>query len=149
MRPEPLLESVVEVQRMEGLMVDTAKYELSGSRTQPMLAPEFERMLEMQRPALDAMAELNSRLYESVAAVNKEWGSFVSRRLKEDFALPEQLAACKTAQDRFRVCVNYFQNACSDYQSEFEEMTKFNWSIAQDTMTTLQSQVTRVAPNKL
>jgi len=130
-------------------MGDTAKYELSGSRTQPMLAPEFERMLEMQRPALDAMAELNSRLYESVAAVNKEWGSFVNRRLKEDFAVPEQLAACKTAQDMLRVYANYFQNVCSDYQSEFEEMTKFNRSIVQDTMTTLQSQVTRGAQNKL
>jgi len=130
-------------------MVDTAKDDRSGSRTQLMLAPEFERMLEMQRPALDAMAELNSRLNESIVAVNKEWGSFVSRRLKEDFAVPEQLAACKTAQDMFRVCANYFQNACSDYQSEFGEMTKFNWSIAQDTMTTLQSQVKRVAPNKL
>ena len=130
-------------------MVDTARDDRSDSRTQPMLAPNFERMLEMQRPAFDAMAELNSRLYESIAVVNKEWGSFVNRRLKEDFAVPEQLAACKTAQDMFRVCANYFQNACSDYQSEFGEMTKFNWSIAQDTMTTLQSQVKRVAPNKL
>lgn len=129
-------------------MGDTAKYELSGSRTQPMLAPEFERMLEMQRPALDAMAKLNSRLYESIVAVNKEWGSFVNRRLKEDFALPEQLAACKTAQDMFRVCANYFQNACSDYQSEFEEMTKFNTSIAKDTMTALQSHMKRVTQNK-
>jgi len=130
-------------------MVDTAKDDRSGSRTQLRLAPEFERMLEMQRPAFEAMAELNSRLYESVAAVNKEWGSFVNRRLKEGFAVPEQLAACKTAQDMLRVYANYFQKVCSDYQSEFEEMTKFNRSIAQDTMTALQSQVKRVAQNKL
>jgi len=130
-------------------MVDTARDDRSDSRTQPMLARDFERMLEMQRPAVKAMAELNSGLYESIAAVNKEWGSFVNRRLKEDFALPEQLAACKTAQDMFRVCANYFQNACSDYQSEFGEMTKFNTSIAKDTMTALQSHMKGVAPNKL
>lgn len=125
-------------------MADTAKHKRSDSETQPKLAPEFERMLEMQRPALDAMAELNGRLFESIVAANKEWGSFVNRRLKEDFAVPEQLAACTTAQDMFRVYANYFKNACSDYQSEFEEMTKLNRSIAQDTMTAIE----RVAQNK-
>lgn len=148
MHRESILEPVVDVQHMEGLMGDTAKDDRSGSRTQPMFAPEFERMLEMQRPALDAMAELNSQLYQSIVAVNKEWGAFVNRRLKEDFAVPEQLAACNTAQDMFRVYANYLQNAYSDYQSEFEEMTKFNRSIAKDTMTALQSHIERVAQNK-
>src|SRR5262245_19972938 len=67
----------------------------------------FEAMLQMQRPALTALAEINGRLYESIAAANKEWTSFVNRRLKEDFAVTQQLAECRTPQDIYRVYVQF------------------------------------------
>jgi hypothetical protein len=51
-------------------------------------------MLEMQRPTFTAMAEVNAKLYESLAAANREWASFLDRRLKEDLTVPRQLAEC-------------------------------------------------------
>ena len=99
----------------------------------------FETMLEMQRPALAAMAELNGRLYEGIAAMNSEWTSFLNKRLKEDMAVPEQLAACKSVQDMYRVYTDYFQAACAHYQAGFEQIAKCGRSIAEDTIDVLQS----------
>ena len=54
--------------------------EKTDSLASDALAPfGFDAMMQMQRPALAAMAEMNGRLYESVAAANKEWATFVCR----------------------------------------------------------------------
>jgi hypothetical protein len=108
----------------------------AGNWTMPL---GVEAMIQMQRPTLSAMAEVNTRLYESIAAANREWTSFVNRRLKEDLAVPQQLAECRTPQDLFRVYAQFFQNACSQYQSGLEQMTKFSQSITENTMQGLQS----------
>src|SRR5215470_15355135 len=94
-----------------------------------------DAMIEMQRPAFTAMAEVNTRLYESSAAANREWTSFVNQRLKEDLAMPQQLAECKSLQDLYRVYAQFFQNACSQYQSGLEQMTK----LSQNALQTLHS----------
>ena len=106
--------------------------------SEPVVPFGFDAMLEMQRPALAAMAQLNTQFYQSLAAVNKEWAAFVSRRLKEDLAVPQQLAECKTAQDVYRVYAEFFQNACSQYQSGLEQMTRLGKSIAENTIHSLQ-----------
>jgi len=99
----------------------------------------IEAMMEMQRPALTAMAEVNTKLYESIAAANREWASFVNRRLKEDLAVPQQLAECKNLQDLYRVYAQFFQNARSQYQSGIEQMTKLSQSMAENALQTLQT----------
>jgi len=58
-----------------------------------------------------------SKLYEGIAAMNKEWTSFVNRRLKEDFGIAEQLANCTTTEDMLRTCTGYVRTAWTDYQS--------------------------------
>jgi hypothetical protein len=129
-------------------VVETAKRGQDSPRAEERRAPSLERILEMQHPAMQAMADLNGKLYEGVVAVNKEWTSFVNRRLKEDMAIPERLAACTSLQDMMRVYTNYVQDAYVHYQSEFEQLAKLNRSIAQDTMTTLQSHMERAAQDK-
>jgi hypothetical protein len=114
--------------------------EKTGSEASNWMMPfGFEAVIEMQRPAFTAMADVNSRLFESIAAVNKEWASFVNRRLKEDLAVPQQLAECKTLEDLYQVYAQFFQNACSQYQSGLEQMTKLSQSIAENALQSLQS----------
>jgi hypothetical protein len=114
--------------------------EKTGSETANWMTPfGIEAMIEIQRPTLTAMAEANTRLYESIAAANREWASFVNRRLKEDLAVPQQLAECRTAQDLYRIYAQFFQNACSQYQSGLEQMTKLGQSIAENALQGLQS----------
>jgi hypothetical protein len=112
----------------------------SGNEATGWMPPlGIEAIMEMQRPALTAMAEANTKLYESIAAANREWASFVNQRLKEDLAVPQQLAACRNLQDLYRVYAQFFQNACSQYQSGLEQMTKLGQSMAENAFQALQS----------
>jgi hypothetical protein len=111
----------------------------------PMMLPfGFEAFMEMNRPALQTMAQMHGKVYDGIAAINKNWAAFLNRRLKEDFAVAEQLAACKTVQDMYGVYTDFFQNACAQYQSEFEQMTKLGRSLADDTMQMIQSRMEEV-----
>ena len=113
--------------------------ETNSDTSNQMMPFGVEAIMEMQRPAFTAVAEANARLYESMAAANSEWASFVNRRLKEDLAMPQQLAECRTMQDVFRVYTQFFQNACSQYQSGLGEMTKLSQAMAENALQTLQS----------
>lgn len=112
----------------------------SGNEATNWMAPfGIEAFMEMQRPTLTAMAEANTKLYESIATANREWALFVNRRLKEDFAVPQQLAECKNLPDLYRVYAQFFQNACSQYQTGLEQMTKLGRSMAENAFQALQS----------
>jgi hypothetical protein len=109
--------------------------ETNVSETSDATAPfGFETIMHMQRPALAAMAEMSGRLYEYVAAVNKEWATFVNRCLKEDFAVSQQLAQCRTSQDLFQVYAQFFQSTVTQYQSGFEQMTKLTRAFAEQAL---------------
>jgi hypothetical protein len=108
----------------------------------PMLLPfGLETLMEINRPALTAMAEVNGKVYENIATMNKNWVAFVNRRLKEDFAMPKQLAACKTVQEMYSVYADFFQTAITDYQSEFEQMSKLGKAIAEETAQAMQTRL--------
>jgi hypothetical protein len=108
----------------------------------PMMFPfGFEAFMELNRTALQAMAQMNGKVYDGIASWNQNWVAFLNRRLKEDLAVPQQLAACKTMQDMYGVYAEFFQNACSQYQSEFEQLTKLSKSLADDTMQVIQSRM--------
>ena len=106
----------------------------------PVMLPfGFEALMEFNRPALAAMAQMNGKVYDGIATLNKNWAAFLNRRLKEDLGMPKQLAGCKTVQEMYGVYAEFFQNACADYQSEFEQMTKLGKSLADDTMQAMQA----------
>ncbi len=108
----------------------------------PMMTPMgFEALMELNRPALNALAQVNGKFYDGIAAMNKNWVAFLNRRLKEDFAMPQQLAACKTVRDMYGVYADFFQNAVADYQAEVEQMTKIGKTLADDTMQVIQARM--------
>jgi peroxiredoxin family protein len=112
----------------------------------PMMLPfGLEAFMELNRPALAAMAQVNGKVYENIAAMNKNWVEFLNRRLKEELAMPQQLAACKTVQDMYGVYSDFFQTAVTDYQSEFEQMSKLGKSLADETAQALQTRLEETA----
>jgi hypothetical protein len=114
----------------------------------PMMMPfGFDAFIELNRPALQAMAQMNGKMYDGIATWNKNWVAFLNRRLKEDLAVPQQLAACKTVQDMCGVYAGFFQNACAQYQSELEQMTKLGKTLADDTLQAIQSRVEEARPS--
>ena len=112
----------------------------------PLMLPfGLEALMEFNRPALAAVAQMNGRVYENIATINKNWAAFVNRRLKEDFAMPKQLAGCKTVQEMYGVYADFFQTAVADYQSEFEQMSKLGKSLAEETTHALQARLEETA----
>ena len=104
----------------------------------PLTPVGIEAMLHMHRPAFTAMLELNNRVYEGIAALNKELASLANRRLKEDLAVPQKLAECKTVAELCQVYAQFFKNAYSRYQSELDQLTRLNKSIAENILQPLQ-----------
>jgi hypothetical protein len=105
----------------------------------------FEALMEINRPALTAMAQVNGKVYDNLAAINRNWVTFINRRLKEELAMPQNLASCKTVQDMYGVYSEFFQTAVADYQSEFEQMTKLGKSLAEETAQIMQTRLDDVA----
>ena len=104
-----------------------------------VLTSGLETIMDMQRPTFTAMAEVNTRLYDSLAAANREWASFLNRLLKEDFSVPQQLAECRSPQDFYRVYAQFLQNTCSHCQAGLEQMTRLSQSITENALQTPQS----------
>lgn len=112
----------------------------------PMPMPlGLEALMEINRPALTAMAQVNGKVYDNLAAINRNWVTFINRRLKEELAMPQNLASCKTVQDMYGVYSEFFQTAVADYQSEFEQMTKLGKSLAEETAQIMQTRLDEVA----
>lgn len=106
----------------------------------PFLMPfNFEQLMELNRPTLTAVAEANGKAYENISALNKTWVAFVNRRLKEDFAVPQQLAGCKTVQDMMGVYRGFFENAVADYQAEFEALSKLGRALTEEAVSAAQT----------
>jgi hypothetical protein len=80
-------------------------------------------------------------VYDGIATLNKNWVAFLNRRIKEDLAVPQQLAACKNVQDMCAVYAEFFKNACTQYQSELEQITKLSKSMADETVQAIQARV--------
>lgn len=129
-------------------MADKTTNGRADVHTPPIMVPfGLEALMELNRPALSAIAEVNGKVYENIANLNKSWIAFVNRRLKEDLAMPGQLVGCKTVQEMYGVYADFFQTAVADYQSEFEHMSKLGKSLAEDATQALQTRVEETARN--
>ena len=113
----------------------------------PMPTLDMGALFEASRPSLSAAAEMNDRLYETMAAFNTGYVSFLNRRLKEDLAMPQQFAACRTMEDVFGVYTGFFKRAVEHYQAEFENIAKLGQTLASDTANHMQDQSTRTRHN--
>jgi phasin protein len=117
--------------------------ETTGARAEVGFAPfatpfGLEALVELNRPALAAMAQVNGKVYENIAAMNKSWAEFLNRRLQKELGVPKQLAECKSLPEMYSVCADFFQAAMADYQTEFEAMSKLGKTLADDTLQAMQ-----------
>jgi hypothetical protein len=107
----------------------------------PTLAMPFglEAFMELNRPTLTAMAQVNGKVYENLAAMNRSWADFLNRRLEKELGMPKQLAACQSVQEVYGVYAEFLQTAVADYQSEFEQMSKLGKTLADDALQAMQA----------
>ena len=93
----------------------------------------------MQAP-LAAVAEFNAKLCESAAQFGAEWLAFLSRRLKEDWAVPQRMASCASPQELQQVYVDYLWKTLSQYQEEFGRLARLGKLVAREAASALEKE---------
>src|SRR5262249_20870957 len=61
----------------------------------------------------------NVQSSEGFATIASEWQSFVGGRLREDFALMQRVAHCRTADQVWAAYAEFWQTAVEDYGREY------------------------------
>ena len=98
----------------------------------------FDLLATMSQPSVAMVADMNGKLLEGVAASTKQLGDFLNRRLAANMALPQQVAACKTADEMQKVCSEFFQEASAHCRDEVEVMTRINMNLTGEAVKTMQ-----------
>jgi hypothetical protein len=88
-------------------------------------------------PMTSQLQAWNGACGKAAVAINREWGEFLRRRMREDAALPQNLATCQGLDEAWHVCAEFWQKAVQDYQQEFTELARLNGEIIGDGMTSL------------
>jgi hypothetical protein len=89
--------------------------------------PGILPLLSAWTPVADKFGAWNSKTQRASEEIAQGWFKFLSDRVAKDIALPEQLAACKTANDIYVVYSQFWQQAAKDYASEYTAVTRAFW----------------------
>jgi glutathione S-transferase len=114
-----------------------AGFEMESNGNPAMVA--FETWMNIQRPMISAMTEINGKIFEQAARANNEWLGFLSRRFNEDMATSQRLMECRTMQDVFAAYSDFLNRAQQQYQAEFQYFTRLNQKIADETASVVKS----------
>ncbi|MCF8465946.1 MAG: phasin family protein [Sneathiella sp.] len=71
---------------------------------------------------LQATMDINQKLLKAMQVYNEELVTFGNNRLKEDLAVSQKLAECKTAQDFIGVYTDFYQRALKQYAEEAQTL---------------------------
>ncbi len=85
---------------------------------------------EFWQPFFTGMQVYTRNCSAAFTAMNTEWLGFINRRVEQDVSLPQQLAACKAADEALQVYTAFMQKALTDYQTEFAELAKLGTAAA-------------------
>ena len=106
----------------------------------------FHALLGTNIPPVALMTEMNGRLYEGIAAFNRDWATFVNGCLKDNLELSQRIAECKTAEDIRRVYSDWYQKSAERYLDGIVEMANNSKSLVHDTVTAVQSLAAKSVP---
>ena len=106
-----------------------------------MMPLDFSSVMEMNKSTIDSVGEMNQRMYEGLSRYNEEILKFVNSRLKEDFAVPQDLMTCTTPQEVYNVYTEFFQKAMQQYLAEAERLTSLGSGVAGAAIQTMEHQV--------
>jgi len=97
--------------------------------------------MDLNRPALEAMGEINNRFIQQLADFNTAWAAFVQRRLGEDLETAQQLSKCGSMQEWFQTYSAFLQTAQQQYQAEFAELARLGQSFSQEAIEIIREKI--------
>lgn len=99
-------------------------------------APGFAPMMSAFNPAAAYMEFLNTSAFRIGGEAAQSWLHFLGTRWLKDLRFPQQLAACKTADDVNVAVSEFWQQASKDYAGEFNQLADLTWSAMRTTLGT-------------
>lgn len=101
---------------------------------------DLEKAFNMNQRNFETVGEINQCFCKAMQTCNEELMVFGSDRLKKDFAIPQQLAECKTPQDVINVYNDFFQTALKQYTEEATTLAKIANIFTKEAFDSLQHQ---------
>ncbi len=106
---------------------------------------DLETAFSMNQRNIDAVGEMNQKLYKAMQTCNEELMSFGSRRLQQDFAIPQQLAECKTPNEVVSLYSEFFQTAFKQYSDEANTLAQIANNFTKEAFDSLQHEMETAA----
>ncbi|MFT3732186.1 MAG: hypothetical protein QM780_12340 [Hyphomicrobium sp.] len=97
-------------------------------------APGIAPFLNAFNPATGCMHFWSSSAYKLGGDVAESWLHFLGERWLKDLRFPQQIAACKTADDVNVAVSEFWQQASKDYSAEFNQLADITWAAMRETM---------------
>jgi cation transport regulator ChaB len=96
-------------------------------------------------PLFAAVTDINGKLLESAACVQKDWAEFVHRRVKEDIAVSQRLMNCQSLGDMQQIYSQYFQTAFEHYREQSERAVQSGKSMTEAVAESVESRANAAA----
>ena len=96
-------------------------------------------------PMLAVATDVNGKLLESVASVQKDWIEFAHRRIKENVAASHRLLSCKSLSDIQQAYSEYLLTAFDQYREQSEKVVQTGKSMTEGLVQTMESRMGEIA----
>ena len=93
---------------------------------------DIDGLLAINQPAIDAMARLNTRIYENMMRLHAEFLDFTSRRLNADIEVAQTLTGGGKLDGAVEAVYGFQRQMISDYADEASGLVKMCTSMAED-----------------
>ncbi len=107
----------------------------------PGFMPELGAMsaFDMWGSVISSMQAWTRQMTQYGTTLQREWLSFVEKRLKHDAALGQQLAGSKGPDEIMRTYSEFMRTAFEDYQRKFTTVAKLSGSMTSDALGMMQA----------
>lgn len=94
--------------------------QMTPSEPAETLAMPVEIATELAKPTTMAMAAFNNTMIDAISVCQREWLSFLARRLQENLTMPARFASCQSMPMVHKVYVDYLNRTIDQYQEELQ-----------------------------
>ncbi len=101
----------------------------AASRADRAPGPGILPLLSAWSPMANKLGAWSTKAQRTSEEIAQGWFKFLGDRVAKDVALPEQLAACKSANDVYLVYSQFWQQTAKDYANEFTTITRAYWEM--------------------
>lgn len=90
-------------------------------------------------PLVAVVTDINGKLLEGVASVQKDWAEFVHQRVQEDIAASRRLMNCQSLADMQQIYSQYLQTAFQQFRKESERALESGKSMTDAVVQSMES----------